>query len=346
MAESRRRRWRAVMTGVLTASLAALLGACGVVSTEDDRRAAEELAGQHYPGRLTVIGARTLFPGAGGSEVTFAVTDDRDAVVRLRIDTGKEEAGLCDGKDCAGVLADAVRRGRQQAEDFRTLAAAFDGCGYEVVALGPTGTPPYVVAELTNDTVAQVLGEIGRCVQRWVEASGPDSALAKGKASYVHVVSPAVAERRDRGEESWPTLMRLTRSDLLASLTKHAYVSASYAIEGGRVDTTGSARVVRPFRERQKFGETVQGAVKEQLRAAHPRVVVSDYQWIWRLEPGRVDRQTGYVLYCPEPDARGRCVNSDDAALVTTDEKGVPVGRIRLVHDVRDGTGALRLPPY
>ncbi|MGW4361258.1 SCO7460 family lipoprotein [Streptomyces californicus] len=346
MAGSRRGRWRAVMTGVLTGSLTVLLGACGVVGTEDDRRAAEELAEKHHPGQLKAIGARTLFPGTGGSEVTFAVTDDRDAVVRLRIDTDKVRGGLCDGKDCAGVLADAVRRGRQQAEDFRTLATAFDSCGYEVVALGPTGTPPYVVAELTNETVAKVLGEIGRCVQRWVAASGPESTLAKGQASYVNVVSPAVAERRDRGKGSWPTLMRLTRSDLLASLTKHTYFSASYAIEQGRVDTTGSARVVRPFRERQKFGETVQSAVAERLRATHPRVVVSDYQWIWRLEPGRVDRQTGYVLYCPEPDARGRCVNSDDAALVTTDERGVPVGKIRLVHDVREGTGALRLPPY
>lgn len=73
---------------------------------------------------------------------------------------------------------------------------------------------------------------------------------------------------------------------------------------------------------------------------------MSTYQWIWRLEPGRVDRQTGYVLFCPEPDERGRCVNSDDAALVTTDEHGNPVGKVRLVHDVREGTGMLRLPPY
>ncbi|MET9704233.1 SCO7460 family lipoprotein [Streptomyces griseus] len=346
MAGSCRRGWRAGLTGALAGSLAVLLGACGVVDTKDDRRAAEELAEKHFPGQLRAIGARTLFPGSGGSEVTFAVTDDRDAVVRLRIDTDRADGGTCDREDCADVLAEAVRRGRQQAEDFRTLKGAFDACGYEVVALGPTGTPPYVVAELTNATVTRVLGEIGECVQRWVTASGADSTLAKAQASYVNVVSPSVADRRDRGQASWPTVMRLTRSDLLGSLTKHAYYSASYEIAAGRVDTTGSARVVRPFRERQEFGDTVQNAVKEQLRATYPRVVMSTYQWIWRLEPGRVDRQTGYVLFCPEPDARGQCVNSDDAALVTTDEHGNPVGRIRLVHDVREGTGALRLPPY
>ncbi|MFJ9107615.1 SCO7460 family lipoprotein [Streptomyces sp. NPDC102283] len=346
MTGSHRRRWRAALTGTLAGSLVVLLGACGVVDTDDDRRAAEELAEEHFPGQLKAIGARTLFPGSGGSEVTFAVADDRDAVVRLRIDTDRADEGRCDREDCAGVLAEAVKRGRQQAEDFRTLKGAFDACGYEVVALGPTGTPPYVVAELTNATVAKVLGEIGECVQRWVTASGADSTLAKAQGAYVNVVSPSVADRRARGKDSWPTVMRLTRQDLLASLTEQAYFSASYEIGAGRVDTTGSARVVRPFGERQKFGDTVQEAVRERLRATYPRVVMSTYQWIWRLEPGRVDRQTGYVLFCPEPDARGRCVNSDDAALVTTDEHGSPVGKIRLVHDVREGTGTLRLPPY
>ncbi|MFH9294871.1 SCO7460 family lipoprotein [Streptomyces sp. NPDC017520] len=346
MTGSRRRRWRAALTGTLAGSLVALVGACGVVDTDDDRRAATELAEKHFPGQLQAIGAHTLFPGSGGSEVTFAVTDDRDAVVRLRIDTDRADEGTCDRKDCAGALAEAMKRGRQQAEDFRALKGAFDACGYEVVALGPTGTPPYVVAELTNATVTKVLGEIGECVQRWVTASGADSALAKAQGSYVNLVSPSVADRRDRGEESGPTVMRLTRSGLRASLTKQAYFSASYEIEAGRVDTTGRARAVRPLRERQKFGDTVQKAVKEQLRATYPRVVVSTYQWIWRLEPGRVDRQTGYVLFCPEPDARGRCVDSDDAALVTTDEHGTPVEKIRLVHDVREGTGMLRLPPY
>lgn len=242
MTGSRRRGWKAALTGTMAGSLVVLLGACGVVDTDDDRRAAEELAEKHFPGQLKAIGARTLFPGSGGSEVTFAVTDDRDAVVRLRIDTDKAEEGTCDRKDCVPVLAEAVKRGRQQAEDFRTLKGAFDDCGYEVVALGPTGVPPYVVAELTNATVTKGLGEIGECVQRWVTASGADSTLARAQASYVNVVSPAVADRRDRGKESWPAVMRLTRSDLLASLTKQSYFSASYEIEAGRVDTTGSAR--------------------------------------------------------------------------------------------------------
>ncbi|MET7871204.1 SCO7460 family lipoprotein [Streptomyces cyaneofuscatus] len=343
MAGSRRRQWRAAATCVLAGSLVALLGACGVVTTKEDRRAAVELADKHFPGQIKAIGARTLFPGTGGSEVTFAVADDRDAVVRLRINADK---GTCDSKECAGVLAETVARGRAEAAAYRTLRDAFDACGYEVIALGPTGTPPYVVAELTNATVRRVLADIGGCVQRWVTASGADTPLAKAKASYVNVVSPAVAGKRDRGKDSWPTLLRLTRSDLVASLTKHTYHSASYDIVDGRVDTTGSARVVRPFKESQAFGKTVQDAVREELRATYPNVVMSTYQWVWRLEPGRIDRQTGYLLFCPEPGERGRCVNSDDAVLVTADERGNPVGKIRIVHDVREGTGVLRLPPY
>ncbi|MFF6906904.1 SCO7460 family lipoprotein [Streptomyces sp. NPDC012389] len=343
MAGSRRSQWRAAVTCVLAGSLVGLLGACGVVTTKEDRRAAEELADKHFPGQIKAIGARTLFPGTGGSEVTFAVADDRDAVVRLNIDADK---GTCDGKECAGVLTEAVARGRADAAAYRTLRDTFDACGYEVIALGPTGTPPYVVAELTNATVQRVLADIGGCIQRWVTASAPGSPLAKAKASYVNVISPAVAEKRNRGKDSWPTLLRLTRSNLLASLTKHTYHSASYDIVDGRVDTVGSARVVRPFKESEAFGKTVQDAVREELRATYPNVVMSDYQWVWRLEPGRIDRQTGYLLFCPEPGERGRCVNSDDAVLVTADEHGNPVGKIRIVHDVREGKGALRLPPY
>ncbi|MGA6174473.1 SCO7460 family lipoprotein [Streptomyces sp. NPDC012600] len=344
MAGSRRRRLRAAVTCVLAGSLAVLLGACGVLSTEDDRRAAEELAEKHLPGQIKAIGARTLFPGTGGSEITFAVADDRDAVVRLRIDA---EKNTCDGKECAGALKEAVARGRADAAAFRTLRDAFAGCGYEVIALGPSGTSsPYVVAELTNATVEKVLAEIGGCVQRWVAASGPDSPLAEAKAAHVNVVSPALAAERSRGKDSWPTLMRLTRGDLIASLTRRTHHSAAYEIEAGQVDTAGRARVVRPFKQSQEFGRTVQKAVADELRATYPDVVVSTYQWVWRLEPGRVDRQTGYLLFCPEPDERGRCVNSDDAVLVTTDGRGNPVGEIRIVHDVRDGTGALRLPPY
>ncbi|MFJ9637823.1 SCO7460 family lipoprotein [Streptomyces sp. NPDC101178] len=343
MAGSRRRRWRAAVTCLLAGSLVALAGACGVVTTKEDRRAAEELADKHFPGQIKAIGARTLFPGTGGSEVTFAVADDRDAVVRLRISADK---GTCDSRECAGVLTEAVARGRADAAAYRTLRDAFDACGYEVIALGPTGTPPYVVAELTNATVERVLADIGGCVQRWVAASPADSPLAQAKASYVNIVSPAVAAERDRGKDSWPTVMRLTRGNLLGSLTKHTYHSASYDIAAGRVDTAGRARVVRPFKQSQEFGRTLQKAVADELRATYPNVVVSTYQWVWRLEPGRIDRQTGYLLFCPEPGQRGGCVNSDDAVLVTADERGNPVGKIRIVHDVREGTGALRLPPY
>ncbi|MGW2474064.1 hypothetical protein [Streptomyces sp. NPDC001665] len=94
----------------------------------------------------------------------------------------------------------------------------------------------------------------------------------------------------------------------------------------------------------QKFAAAVHRAVKDRLRAAHPRVQVSDYEWIWRLEPGTVDRLTGYVLYCEEPDGDKECLG-DRAVLATTDHHGGLLGELREIGEVREGPGPLELPP-
>lgn len=85
-------------------------------------------------------------------------------------------------------------------------------------------------------------------------------------------------------------------------------------------------------------------AVRARLRASHPDVVVSEFHGVWRLEPGTVDRLTGYVLYCERPDGEKRCLG-DRAAAVSTDVRGEPVGVLREIGKVREGRGALRLPP-
>ncbi|MGW2659143.1 SCO7460 family lipoprotein, partial [Streptomyces sp. NPDC001478] len=153
---------RAGMAGALLCSVALLLSGCGVLDTKDDRRYAEKLADEHYPGMLRVIGARTLFPQSEGSEISFAVADDPDAVVRLRVDAGK---GTCNSHPCLGVLDEAVTRGRAEARRLRLMIRTFAACGYEVIAYEPASGAPWIVGSLTNDTVKATLADIGACVR-------------------------------------------------------------------------------------------------------------------------------------------------------------------------------------
>ncbi|GAA2984895.1 lipoprotein [Streptomyces drozdowiczii] len=334
---SRRRAAGASVAGVLACAVALTLTltGCGVVTTKEDRRYAEKLADRYHPGVLRVIEAHTLVPHASGSEITFAVTDDPDAVVRMRVDA---EAGTCNSHDCQGVMDEAVERGRREAAALRVLIDTFRRCGHEVIAVDPQTGAPWIVASPTDATVSALLKDIGACARQWKDGT-------EVKGASVNLVSPSVAEKRPAGKKSQPTAMRLSATSLLAALSGHAYYSAGYQATDGRVDpSSGSARIVRPFDERQKFAAAVHSAVEARLRADHPRVRVSDYEWVWRLEPGTVHRLTGYVLYCEEPDGDKTCLG-DRAVLVTTDLDGTPRGELRHVGKVREGRGPLRLPP-
>ncbi len=332
----RRRRTAAGVAGALVLGLAAALTGCGLVTTtKEDRAYAEKLAEKYYPGVLRVIEAHTLIPHSSGSEITFAMNDDPDAVVRMRVDA---DAGTCNTHDCRGVMDDAVERGRREAAALRVLVGAFRRCGHEVLAVDPQTGSPWIAASPTNATVSGLLKDIGACAREWKDGT-------EVKGASVNLVSPAVAKKRPTGKKSQPTAMRLSATSLLAALGSHAYYSAGYTAKDGRIDpASGSARIVRPFAERQKFAAAVQSAVKDRLRAAHPRVQVSDYEWIWRLEPGAVDRLTGYVLYCEEPDGDKTCLG-DRAVLATTDLDGRLLGELREIGKVREGRGPLQLPP-
>ncbi|MHC3819902.1 SCO7460 family lipoprotein [Streptomyces sp. DT9] len=335
------RRFGAGPTGALMCAVALVLGGCGVLSTKEDRRFAEALAEEHYPGTLEVIEAHKLFPQASGSEVAFSVAGDPDAVVRIRVDA---EAGTCDTHSCRQVLDDAVERGRSEAARLRVLTRTFRSCGHEVIGVDPSTGAPWIVASPTNATVTRVLGDIGSCVRRWAEADARSGGTAHARGASVNIASPAVAQRRPAARTSRPTAMRLSETRLLAALQSRPYFVASYPASHGRIDTAGSARIVQPFEARQRFAATVRAAVREQLRASHPNVQVSEFQGVWRLEPGTVDRLTGYVLYCKRPDGEKRCLG-DRAVVVTTDVRGEPVGRVREAGKVREGRGPLRLPP-
>ncbi|MFD0020001.1 SCO7460 family lipoprotein [Streptomyces sp. NPDC058382] len=338
---SGRRGLGAGLTGMLMCTVALMLGGCGVLSTKEDRGFAEKLADEHYPGVLEVIEVHKLFPQAGGSEVVYSVAGDADAVVRIRVDA---KAGTCNTHPCRKVLDDAVARGRTEADRLRLLIRTFESCGHEVIGVEPSTGAPWVVASPTNATVTRVLQDLGSCVRRWADADARYGGTANARGASVNIASPAVAEHRPAGRNSHPTAMRLSERSLLAALQSRPYYAAGYPASRGRVDTTGSARIVQPFETRQRFAATVQRAVKEQLSATYPNVQVSGYDGVWRLEPGTVDRLTGYVLYCERSDGEKRCLG-DRAVLVTTDVRGRPVGEFRPVGKVREGRGPLRLPP-
>jgi hypothetical protein len=50
------------------------------------------------------------------------------------------------------------------------------------------------------------------------------------------------------------------------------------------------------------------------------------------------------MLFCDRPDERKQCLGGH-AVAVTTDLNGRPVGEPRVIRDVREGNGRLRLPP-
>ncbi|MFD7313031.1 hypothetical protein [Streptomyces sp. NPDC059883] len=160
-------------TGVLLCALALLVAGRGVVTTKNDRKRAAEPAEARYPGILDVLSARTLFPQAGGSEVTFPVADDPDAAVLLRIDTA---AGTRDRGPRDRALDEAVERGRSRAGELRWMRGAFTDRGYELVGVDPAFSGPWVAAAPTNATVTRVLAELGACVRTWGPARDANGA--------------------------------------------------------------------------------------------------------------------------------------------------------------------------
>ncbi|MBA9008043.1 SCO7460 family lipoprotein [Thermomonospora cellulosilytica] len=308
-------RW--TVLGVVSALLA---GGCAV-STREDRRYAAELAERRYPGLLRVIGARPLVPETTGSEITFAVADDPDAVVRLRVDAGK---GTCGGRPCDRALDDALARARAEADRWRRLNAAFTRCGHPIVGLTSAGVP-WTAAEPTNATAASVWASLGRC------------AADAGVRSF-NVAATAVARRLPAPKRSLPTLMEMTGHKRLAALAARPYYTVHYEVSGGRA-ALRSVNLIRPFEEHEKFEAAVAGAVRDRLRRTRPEAVTVPYPGPWRLVPGTVDRLAGHVLFCEDGDRQ--CLG-DHAVAVTADLTGVLVGDLRVIRDVRDGpTGPL-----
>lgn len=332
--------------GTVVTVLALLVSGCGVLSSKADRQRAQELADAVHPGELRVVGARKLFPETTGSEVTFALRGDPDAFVRLRVDAGDDR---CGGLPCAQALRDARRQGEAAAAEWRAMKAEFADCGYEVhaatVSRGAV-TDPWIAHALTDDNVTDVLARIGDCLESY-SRSLPAGQTAGRTSMTVHIAHPSTVRGLPAGREDEPTLVRKTRRKLGAALAGRASYAVTYAWREGVVrPETGTARIVLPFEERQKFNDRVHASTSEWLRSKHPDAKVSRvYGGAWTLRPGRVDRMRGWVLFCKGPEEQEKRCLGNHALAVTVDAKGRLTGEPAVVENVREGRGALRLPP-
>ncbi|MFD8453311.1 SCO7460 family lipoprotein [Streptomyces coelicoflavus] len=344
-------RWRAGRVGVgLTALLVGLLGTgCAAFDTEDDVRRARELAEESYPGELEVVDARILFPESTGSEVTLAIADDPDAAVRFRIDAAKDR---CDGgPNCADALREAVDRARREAGQLRAMRDAFDGCGHPLLGTDEKLTAPWIEARVTDRTVDDVLARVGACVQRWVTARAERDPGAAPEWVTVNLAAPGAADGLPEAKSTLPTVVRFTHGPRLAALAHDPYYVAAYLVgrdEDRTVDAAAAGlRIVSPFEERQAFSRRIDASVLPALRETYPDAVTAGGagMGVWRLEQGTVRRMRGYVLFCERPPADGKQCFGDLAALVSSDPAGRDAEVVRILTDIRDEHGVLRLPP-
>ncbi|MFI6347962.1 SCO7460 family lipoprotein [Streptomyces sp. NPDC050560] len=327
--------------------LVLLLASGCATTTKADRRAARELAEKVYPGELRVVRAGTLFPETSGSEVTFALRDDPDAAVVLRMDAKRDD---CGGEPCEEALRSARDSGERAAADWRALDTAFAGCGHRVLgvtAAGGSVSEPWIAAPLTNDTATAALTEVGACLQAWARALPGDGEAGRRTGMSVHIVAPEHARGLPGGRDGDPTVLRMSSRRLLAALSKHTFHTASFRWHGD-TPVPGSGQLVRtqPFEEGQRFADRARGSVAAWLAAEHPDAAVVDaWSGVWHLAPGRVDRLRGYVLFCAGKPAAGQRCYGDRAALVTVDPQGRLRGTPAVLDGIRDERGALRLPP-
>ncbi|MYU26469.1 hypothetical protein GTY84_32910 [Streptomyces sp. SID8352] len=345
----RRARWGRRSGGGMAAALVVLLLAgCGVFDTEDDERRARELADAFHPGRLTVIGARSLVPEATGSEVTFAVTDDPDAAVTLRLDASEER---CEGgATCEEALANALERGLDRAAELRLVRDAFEGCGHRVLAVDRQRAAPWIAVRITQQGLDGVLEELGACAQRWVTARAERGRLGDSRWVSVSVTTPARAGKLPAAGSDRPTALRLTHGPRLAALSAQPYYVVDFPVGDDAEHTVDAARpqmrIVEPFERREEFSQRIDASVLPLLRGTYPEAVATGGSGlgVWRLEPGRIDRVRGYVLFCARPpEGGGRCLG-DLAALVTADPEGGSAEVVRVLTDIRDERGVLDLP--
>ncbi|OZM72078.1 hypothetical protein CFN78_16160 [Amycolatopsis antarctica] len=320
---------------------AALWSSRRILNTAPDGRQAAALAERLRPGLLTVVSARPLFPQDLGSEVVFALADDPDAVVRLRMD----RSAAVSEEERAVALTEAIELGRLRATGLRALLSTFDGAGVPVVGLRPGHRDPWIALRLTDETVTAELSRIAGLVLDWRRERERLGVPVGPWSASVRIVDPAAAANCPVTDPALPTELRLTDDAVLAALRAHRTVVASFPPHReGTVPVPSDVHLSRPDEDARVFRERVSGAVARWLRTAVPGAAPEEPGAIWRLAPGRAGLLTGHVLFADGPAPKGTPGRADHAVTVTADLDGATVGDFRVLRNVRDERGRLRLP--
>ncbi len=279
--------------------------------TRRHRGVVRQAVAARFAGQLRMVAERSMFPHSTGSEFTFAVVGERDAVVRLRVEQGT---------DVASALAEAVAAARAGAVALRRQLTIFAAHGFPVIGLDRR---PWLAVELTDENVDERLRAIGAAVAEWAGGSA------------VVITSPGVAARAP-DHDDLPTPLRLTHPRRMrVLLAAPAYVATF---------TAGAPKltVYRSYEPRTVFQERVFAAATAWLRHTRPEAVVVQAFGGWTLLPGQVTRSTGHILFADRPvPPRTR---PNHAITVTVDQNGNLVDTPTIHEHVRDERGVVRIP--
>lgn len=277
--------------------------------TRKHRAQVRQAVAARFPGRLRMVGERSLFPQSTGSEFTFAFTGDRDVLVRLRVSHGT---------DVGAALDLAVAEALTAAEELRRQLAVFAAHGFPVIGLDRR---PWLAVELTDENVEERLRAVGAAVAEW-------------GGNLVVITSPGVAARAP-DHEDLPTPLRLGHPGRLRVLTSAPAFLASY--QGDRP----TLAVTRAYEPRTVFEERVFASATTWLHRTRPKAVVLRVFGVWTLLPGQVTRSTGHLLFADHP---ARDQRPEHAITVTVDQNGNLLDTPTIHDNVRDDRGAVRIP--
>ncbi len=323
-------------------ALVSLLAACGVGDAKADVRTAQELADRLFPGRLTVIGSRSLFPQDSGSEVTFAVRDDPDAIVRLAVKSDKA--------DIEQKMRDAVDLGRAQAAELRTALKVFRECGHEIVGIGeiPFANTSFdltvwTAAPIMNTTVTRLVRSLDECVAKWRDARSNSDSPWRSKAGTITLNILSAQQPPTLPIATGPAYQKLTDRGL-------AEVLAGSPHHGGLITPGRSlADVLAPamsFEEGQKFGAAMETAARDWLATAdlNPKPRLGRYlSTANRLLPGSADKMRTYVTVCFSPSEKLPCPD-EGAIAFTVDLPTKTTTNFTIVRKIRDNDGKYTYP--
>ncbi|MGI8416252.1 MAG: hypothetical protein ACR2P2_08645 [Nakamurella sp.] len=247
---------------VRVATLGTITSVSGV-----EKRTAQQLADRLFPGQLTVVGSRTLFPVDSGARISFTIAGDPDAAVTLDVDSHPDTMEQ--------RLRDAVAAGRAQATELRVLTSAFRAGGHPIVGVDQLdayrgSASVWLNVPLSNDSVGRLTKELDGCVGSWLETRGT-SDIPGSEANAV--ITLQLTDRPVPPAAAPSTYLRLTADRFTIALAAATRYSAMIVqVDGRPLPIVGQLRPQLSFADQQKFGASVEAAAAGwQRRSSSPR---------------------------------------------------------------------------